>query len=405
MAPMPDPSLIYENAALQAPGIHALVVGVSDYTYLPEANEPPDEDCWNFNKLTSAALSAYKIYQWIDRRKGELRLPIKSIRLLLAPSPAEKAAEQALQNLNAVVPTWTAFKDALWAWQDAAAKDPNDMTFFYFAGHGMQRGPEEGILLLADFSAPATAKLAHCVMFSDIRAGMAPTDSCPNIAKTQFYFVDACRVTPEIMKKFDVSKIAPIWDTELPHADRREAPVLFSTVDGAIAVGRGGKPSFFAEGLIFAFERGAEEPDDSNGPTVWPVTSMTMKTALDIFYAKNKVGTQVNPGGMVGAPVLRYLPAPPDVDVKIYIRPEVLAGHYFLELCDDDDKTVNRITECPSASVEITIKAGIYRLLVHSDRITPSPYPSKRKSLAQSKLAILGATPWPLDLTPSIPAG
>jgi Caspase domain len=390
-------SLIYHDPAVQGPGIHALIVGVSDYVHLPAADQPPDEASWNFNKLTSTALSAYKVYEWLDKNRGKLRLPVKSIRLLLAPSPAEKAADVALQNLNAVVPTWTAFQTAAWAWRDDAKKNPDDMTFFYFAGHGLQRGPEEGILLLADFAEPGTPKLSRCVAFGDIRTGMAPTDSHPNIAKTQFYFVDACRLRPETLNKFVNPKVAEIWEIELPHADRREAPVLFSTVDATIAIGRDGKPSYFAEGLLYAFERGAEDPDDSQGQPVWPVTSITIKTALDYFYAKHKVGTQINSGGMVGAPVLRYLPAPPDVDVGIHIRPELLAGNCAVELYDDDDRTVNKIANCPTLDIELTIKAGIYRLLVHSQRINQSPYRSKNKWLNQ-RTAL-----WSHNLTSRIP--
>jgi len=395
---MADQSAVYDNPAV-ADGIHALIVGVSNYTYLPDADEPPAADSWFFNKLTSPALSAYRIYQWLDQNKDKLRLPIKSIRLLLTASAAEKAAEPALQNLNAVVPTWNAFRDAVWAWRRAAGANPRDMTFFYFAGHGLQRGPEEGILLLRDFGEPDTARLSRCVSFGDIRTGMAPTDSFPNIAQTQFYFVDACRLRPETLNRFVNPEPAQIWEVELPRADRREAPVLFSTVDNAIALGRDGKPSFFAEGLLSAFARGAEDPDDSTAPPRWPVTSLGMKTALDRFYLKNKVGTQVYPGGMVGAPILLYLAQPPDVDIGIVIRPDLLAGNCDVEVCDDDGQVVTRIAPCPSPSVGVTIKAGIYRLRLHSQRITDSPYRSKSKSLNQR------TADWPHDLTSRIPAG
>lgn len=394
---MPDLSVKYENPAVVGPGMHALIVGVSEYMYLPGAEEPPENKTWNFNKLTSAALSAYKIYEWLDGHKGALRLPVKSIRLLLAPSLVEKNAEPALQTLNAVVPTWDAFKSAAWAWQEAAGKEPQNMTFFYFAGHGLQRGPEEGILLLADVGEPQTTMLLRCVSFGDIRNGMAPAESFPNIAKTQFYFIDACRVRPESLNKFVDPKVPEFWPIELPYADRREAPVLFSTVDGAIALGRKGKPSYFAEGLLLAFERGAEDLDDSSDPPVWPITSMTLKTALDRFYAKNNVGTPVNPGGMVGAPILRNLTEPPDVDVGIYIRPDLLAGNCEVELCDDNGVPVRQFPGCTSMKIELTVKAGIYRLIVKSQRIKDNLYRSKSRPLNQ-RMPI-----WPHDLTTWIP--
>jgi hypothetical protein len=401
-----DSSVIYPNPAegpvipIPGPGIHALVVGVSDYTYLPdpEKDDPPEDESWNFVKLSSPALSAFRIYQWLIKNKDNLSLPLKSIRLLVAPSAAEKAADADLKNLQAVVPTWEAFHDAAWAWREDAGKNPQDMTFFYFAGHGLQRGPEEGLLALADFAKPQTPKLSRCISFGDIRTGMAPTNSYPNIAQTQFYFVDACRVRPSAaLNKLVNPQPQGIWEIELPNADRRPAPVLFSTVDNAIAVGRKGKLSYFAEGLLQAFESGADDPDPSSNPQTWPVTSVTMKTALDRFYTKHGLGT-VYPGGWVGAPVLRYLKAAPDVNVDIHIVPDLLAGDCDVELCDDDGNTVKKFSACPAMKFELTVKAGIYRLIVKSPRIKGTLYSSKSTPLNQR-------TPisfWLNDLTTSI---
>lgn len=146
---MADSSVIYPNPAegpvipIPGPGIHALVVGVSDYTYLPAPEDPPVDESWNFVKLSSPALSAFRIYQWLVKNKDNLPLPLKSIRLLVAPSAAEQGADADLKNLQAVVPTWDAFHDAVWAWREDAGKNPQDITFFYFAGHGLQRWLDE----------------------------------------------------------------------------------------------------------------------------------------------------------------------------------------------------------------------------------------------------------------------
>lgn len=396
---MADSSVIYPNPAegpvipIPGPGIHALVVGVSDYTYLPAPEDPPVDESWNFVKLSSPALSAFRIYQWLVKNKDNLPLPLKSIRLLVAPSAAEQGADADLKNLQAVVPTWDAFHDAVWAWREDAGKNPQDITFFYFAGHGLQRWLDEGLLVLADFARPQTPKLSRCVSFGDIRAGMAPTNTYPDIAQTQFYFVDACRVLPsEALNRLINPRPAEIWELELPKADRRAAPVLFSTVDNTIAVGRKGKLSYFAEGLLQAFESGADDADRSSNPPTWPVTSVTMKTALDRFYTKHKLGT-IYPGGWVGAPVLRYLKAAPDVDVDINISPVLLAGNCDVALCDDDGLTVKQYPACATLQIQLTVKAGIYRLIVKSPRITGSQWRSPSQPLNQ-RTPIL-----PADLT------
>ena len=47
------------------PGVHALIVGVSDYSNLAGYDDPAREQHWGMKKLGSAALSAYRIHQWL----------------------------------------------------------------------------------------------------------------------------------------------------------------------------------------------------------------------------------------------------------------------------------------------------------------------------------------------------
>jgi hypothetical protein len=75
-------------------------------------------------------------------------------------------------------------------WRKDASNNAEDMTFFYFAGHGTQRGSEDSVLMLDDFLT-SDASLNECFEMHNLRSGMAPTPKRPNIALTQFYFVDA----------------------------------------------------------------------------------------------------------------------------------------------------------------------------------------------------------------------
>src|SRR5436305_1126540 len=142
--------LIVDNrgtTGAEIPGIHVLIVGVSDYLNLPDEDDLPHPE-WKLNKLTCASSSAYAIFDWV--RKNRLRLPIKTIRLLLSPSQIEVGK---IPDLATLAPRANRqnFKDAARAWRTDASSNQADMTIFYFSGHGMQRGPEEGVLLLDDF--------------------------------------------------------------------------------------------------------------------------------------------------------------------------------------------------------------------------------------------------------------
>src|SRR6266480_8101471 len=91
--------LILDNRGTMSadtPGVHLLIVGVSDYVNLPDEDDLPHPE-WKLNKLTCASSSAYAVFNWL--KNNQLRLPIKTIRLLLSPSQHEITAVPALAGL------------------------------------------------------------------------------------------------------------------------------------------------------------------------------------------------------------------------------------------------------------------------------------------------------------------
>lgn len=380
--------VIDKRSEVPGPGVHALIVGVSDYQKLPAHDDPPVETAWFLNKLTSAALSAFKIYDFI-RQPSALRLPLKTARLLLSPSQIELDAEPRLAASGASRADRLAFETLALAWREDAKNNPDDMTIFYFAGHGIQRGPEDGVLLLEDFLVPG-APLAKCIEIGEIKAGMAPSAGYEHIALTQFYFIDACLTRPETQKKFVNPQVPEVFGAALNVVDRREAPMVFSTVDGAVSIGRDGKPSHFAEALDLALRRGAEDPTNLG----WPITPLTIKTTLDAYYAKHKLGTKVKLGGVVGLPVIRYLPDAPEVDISVEIQPDSLISPCGIWLYDGNDAPVPRYDPTHQTQFELTQKAGIYKLKVESERLVSSPY------RAQIMITQRGPWPWSHNLAP-----
>ena len=88
------------NNNVAGAGVHALIVGVSDYLNLPDAGDhDPSDETWNLNKLSSPALSAFKIFEFLTT--VGLRLPLKTVRLLLSPSPARVAGRAQARQCDA----------------------------------------------------------------------------------------------------------------------------------------------------------------------------------------------------------------------------------------------------------------------------------------------------------------
>ena len=364
-------------------GVHALICGVSEYQHLPPHDDIPRIDSWRLNKLTSAALSAFRVYEAIVGTG--LRLPLKTVRLLLSPSLMELAAVPAIGQANASPATRLEFERSAREWRQDASANRDDVTFFYFAGHGMQRGPEDGVMLLQDFHEKPLPPLARAFEIANIRNGMAPTPSFPNIAMEQFYFIDACLTHEETEKKYVDPKVPEVFGIELPNADRRAAPLMFSTLDGTVSLGRNNaQPSYFAEGLIRALARASDDSfEDDNGVPQWPVTALSIMTSINAYYAKKKAGTDVKLGGVAGTAVLRYLQGPPDVDAVLDVKPSNLGGGCGVWLFDENDSAVPKCDPNRNTNIEVTVKAGIYYVKVESTELRNNPYRSKLKYVSQ----------------------
>src|SRR5438128_1410514 len=93
----PFAACIRKIVGMAAPGTHALIVGVSDYEYLPTPGILGEPRTFGLKKLASPALSAYKIFDWLMKNHADLPKPLASARLLVSPSQAEKDAEPALK--------------------------------------------------------------------------------------------------------------------------------------------------------------------------------------------------------------------------------------------------------------------------------------------------------------------
>ena len=141
--------LFDDRPALGAnPGVHALVIGVSSYPFLTDGAHAV-ADPWGMGQLTSTAASAFKMFEWLERTRAKLPVPLATCRVLLSPSPQEP-------HLNGVADAATTMNVLAAAneWRNDASSNRDNVTFFYFAGHGVQRTKEDAVMCLEDFLQP-----------------------------------------------------------------------------------------------------------------------------------------------------------------------------------------------------------------------------------------------------------
>jgi hypothetical protein len=122
------------------------------------------------------------------------------------------------------------------------------------------------------------------------------------------------------------------------------------------------------------------------------VTASTIKIALDFYYTKNELGTLVTMGSLVGSPVIRYLPGPPDIDISVEVQPDGLGLPCTIGVLDHNHVA---IAGNPDAKTKfnLTVKAGVYLLEVNAGRLKSNPFRSQLRPFMKPPLK-----PWMHDL-------
>ncbi|MFD1611154.1 caspase family protein [Sphingomonas tabacisoli] len=366
---MADPSLILDRRAALAgkPGLHAVLIGVSEYANLPSADDPPGDGLAALRRLRSSAISAYGLFQKLQALDADGRLvrPLATVRLLHSPAPEELAKEPALAAIGGAPATRSGIAKALDAWRTDVATARDNQAFFYFCGHGIRRSLEESILLAADFLEPGSPKLFNSFRLSNVRNGMVPGASFPEIGREQFYFVDACREKPDALDTLDTTETPKIFDAELGGLDDRRAPIFFATMTGGVAAGLAAQPTFFANALIWAMDNGSfgSRTMDNLG-VVWPVTAPSLKVGIEASDAL--FDSRVELTGLVADPVLCFRRDPPRLPLKVALAPEPLpAPVKTLSLTEMNTRARLDISPSDHAGpLSVDVSAGMYQMTV-----------------------------------------
>lgn len=307
----------------EGPGVHALIVGVSSYTYLANGEREVIRT-YGMGQLDSAAQTAASVAEWITSAETRLHQPIKSLRLLASPSSMEvhplfaKAQPATRANLA----------NALLDWRDDASKAAGDSTFFYFSGHGIQRARGDSLLLLDDFLKPREPLLNNAIDLSTIYNGMAEP-SLAHIPNTQLYFVDACRSDIKDMGQFVSPQAFSPWDITLGGRDDRIAPIFFASSSGNSTYGSNspGGVSAFGRDFLECMKGGAADKIMIDADNGWAVTIGTLAQALPKFVERYNRTVQGRPRSIVvdkftrTDPIIATLDQAPEVDCRVTFLP------------------------------------------------------------------------------------
>lgn len=253
------------------PGTHALVIGVGSYDHLLGGKELLLDNPYGLKQLGSPPISALRVAEWLLGSLQNAKAPLASLEVLIsAPTPATITTKSGPVEVEPA--TMANIADAASRWFDRANTNPNNVTFFYHCGHGLQSA--DLALLAQDFGAPGgdpAAPWARAYNFERSYRGMA---RCA--ARAQIYLVDACRQVSADALNFDGQDLQTLVAPKLRGNLLRSAPILYATAREARAFAATDQASRFAAALLTALSSSGMER--LNG--TWRVTTDSIGKAV-----------------------------------------------------------------------------------------------------------------------------
>jgi hypothetical protein len=275
-----------EDVVSDKPRLHALVIGVGRYRHLNGGPGPLAADPLGLSQVTTPPITAKKITDWLLEKYVSADCPLGSVELLL--SPEEEIVRPDGQKKQTDPATFERIEPAFNQWEKRCSKHQDNKAFFYFCGHGLNKGTQ--FILPEDFGDPFWADpWRNNIDFDAMRVGMR---SCK--AQTQFFFIDACRETP-----FGLLDQINVTGQSLIKAKFSDSvacsAAYYATTEGKAAFGPEKDVTYFGQAVIKCLEGAGS----SNVGGSWIVDTYSLSKALgDLMQhlgRKHKLALACNP--------------------------------------------------------------------------------------------------------------
>jgi hypothetical protein len=150
----------------------------------------------------------------------------------------------------------------------------------------------------------------------------------PDSARTQFWFVDACRQEPVIADQYET--LAGAYTFVKPRGITDTSPLILAAATGGTAYERPHGLTVFSEALLWALRGGAAvgpaRAGAGGGPAAWHVPASTLGVRLRArvreLAAKQGATQDVSLAGQNGEGTVCEFEHPPKVDLCIELEPE-----------------------------------------------------------------------------------
>lgn len=339
---------------------HVFVVGIGAYKHFRGGSDPKRiTDVPRLGQLSSPPISARAFTKWVCEELDNPDAPLGSVELLLSEAngnstyTVKNQQPQVIEEANSVA-IFTAFSE----WYERCNDNPDNVALFYYSGHGLEKA--NLILLPCDFNEVHTSPWRNTIDFEMTRLAMQQ-----NRAKTQCYFIDACRETTKQMLNEYAVRGDPL---KIPvpgqqNTSQLTQPVLYATSSGNKAFGKPDDLTFYTKALLEALRgKGASQQDNNK----WCVdTDGLLKAVIQLVNVDNKKRKKkehqdVKGGGQVGQPsIIHHIVGVPPVDATVVCNPiDVTDIATFTVKEPLSGKTYQR--QPAAGAWEVTVDAGAY---------------------------------------------
>jgi Caspase domain len=309
-----DHYLVHQTRSVGA-ATHAIVIGAGDYPYLLNGTATLSDDHDGMGQLTSPAVSARAVAEWLISSYNNPEKPLDSVALLLSEANASNFLNP--KTGVAITPERASYANvelALQDWADRGAENPDNLLIFYYCGHGVSQGTGMS-LLLSEYGNKRHTPFDEALDFGKFRLAMSR-----NLPKQQIYFVDACRSSSDTLLLSYNAGRSPI---QRDGGKSSKTPIYFATLSGEDAFGKKNEVSFFTKALLNGLNgTGADNFDDEE----WTVTTTRLKQAID--YDVNRAFEsgvklrQVPPTNELSTFTIHQLTSEPQVPVIVTCSPD-----------------------------------------------------------------------------------
>ena len=304
-------TLVVDRAADGRPGIHVLAIGVGAYQHLPGGTAPAAHDTLGLRQLSGPPRSAVAFVDWIVGRMRHPSASLRTVDVLVSPATtygADSAAPVAIET-----PSMANVAATFRRWYDRCNTDPGNVAVLYFCGHGVER--ESQFLLLEDFGESELALLENAFDIGDLYEAMA---RCA--ARSQYFFVDACREIPFQLMERLTGNARKLLDRKLVGDLRSDAALMFATSGGAKAYGRPDQVTRFTAALVRALDGLGGRPEGAG----WAVDVPSLQRAVTRLMSLGGQGTPPQQPTLRGTGVtpLHVCLEPPVVPVAVACEPQ-----------------------------------------------------------------------------------